>query len=167
MSAPKAKFTVAATDIARATLEATCYQVKAVLDAMATDAGADVKALRVDGGMTSSPQFLQIQADLVGLEVQRHAMKESATSFFSMTLDIQLKLCALCRSTALGAALCAGSAMGLFGWDLERPDTLGQVNSEGISSFKPRLDKSERERRARGWHRAVERARDWNEIPQE
>lgn len=50
--------------------------MKAVLDAMATDSGAPVTALRVDGGLTSSPQFLQIQADLSGLEVQRHAMKE-------------------------------------------------------------------------------------------
>lgn len=43
---------------------------------MATDSGAAVHSLRVDGGMTASEEFLQIQADLSGLEVQRHAMRE-------------------------------------------------------------------------------------------
>jgi glycerol kinase len=62
--------------IARATLEATCYQTKAILDAMVKDAGRELKSLRVDGGLTNSDECMQIQADIVGLEVQRPDMRE-------------------------------------------------------------------------------------------
>lgn len=54
---------------ARATLEATCYQTHAILDAMAKDSGIRLKALQVDGGMTNSDEAMQIQADVLGIQV--------------------------------------------------------------------------------------------------
>lgn len=46
--------------IARATLEATCYQTKAILDAMEKDSGKDLSELSVDGGMSNSNLAMQV-----------------------------------------------------------------------------------------------------------
>lgn len=58
------------------------------------------------------------------------------------------------RTTALGAALLAGHAIGLFGWDLSRPETLREVNRSGRRIFKPSISQAERQRRYKGWNRA-------------
>lgn len=55
--------------IARATLEATCYQTKAVLDSMSKDSGCNLTILKVDGGMVESDVAMQLQADILGIEV--------------------------------------------------------------------------------------------------
>ena len=47
--------------IARATLEATCYQTKAILDAMEKDSGQALSELAVDGGMSNSDLAMQVQ----------------------------------------------------------------------------------------------------------
>lgn len=65
------------------------------------------------------------------------------------------------RSTALGAALMAGAALKLFGWNLSAPATLSKVNTAGVKSFKPTLGFEEREKKYAGWNRAVERASKW------
>jgi glycerol kinase len=44
------------------------------------------------------------------------------------------------RSTALGSALLAGSAIGLFGWDINKPETLAEVNTKGHTDFVSKLD---------------------------
>ena len=46
--------------IARATLEATCFQTKAILDAMEKDAGVKLAELAVDGGMSNSDLCMQV-----------------------------------------------------------------------------------------------------------
>lgn len=46
--------------IARATLEATCYQTKAILDAMEKDSGKTLAVLAVDGGMSNSDLCMQV-----------------------------------------------------------------------------------------------------------
>ena len=69
----------------------------------------------------------------------------------------------LLRSTALGSALCAGAALKLFGWDLEKPETLAKVNTAGADTFKPKVSPEDRDARYRGWERAVQRAMRWNE----
>ena len=46
--------------IARATIEATCYQTKAILDAMEKDSGTTLHALAVDGGMSNSDVCMQV-----------------------------------------------------------------------------------------------------------
>lgn len=199
--------------IARATLEATCFQTKAILDAMALDQGISssrhnsppcsarstassfthshststsstssavsaftfpatpvsrrttprrpplqtrdslsaseytspgvLKLLKVDGGMSASDTLLQLQADLLGVAVERSEMKET---------------------TALGAALLAGHAIGLYGWDLNRPETLRQTNQAGKTVFKPKITKSQRSERYRGWNRAVSRSKGWFDV---
>ncbi|GMK59016.1 hypothetical protein CspeluHIS016_0700310 [Cutaneotrichosporon spelunceum] len=128
--------------IARATLEATCFQTRAILEAMAKDSKQMLKALRVDGGMTNSDICMQLQADILGIAVERPVMRES---------------------TALGSAICAGVGMGLFGWDLARPETLARVNVQGKTTFEPQIEESERAWRVRGWDRAVQRAMKWKE----
>jgi len=127
--------------IARATLEAAAFQTRAIISAMAKDSGVDLQHLKVDGGMTNGDLAMQLQADIGGFEVIRPEMRES---------------------TALGSALLAGSAIGLFGWDLSKPETLAKVNTKGSTSFNPRTTKEERALRWAGWQRAVERSKGWN-----
>ena len=62
--------------IARATLEATAFQTYAILECMQSDAGADLKKLKVDGGMTNGDVAMQILADLGGFIVVRPEMRE-------------------------------------------------------------------------------------------
>lgn len=128
--------------ICRAVLEAAAFQTKAVLDAMEKDSGVPLRALNVDGGMTNSDVFCQLQANILGLAVERPAMRET---------------------TALGSALLAGQAKGLFGWDLSKPETLKRVNMAGRDAFEPKIDEEKRKELLRQWWRAVERSRGWHE----
>lgn len=128
--------------ICRAVLEAACFQTKAVLDAMAKDSKLPLAALNVDGGMTNSDVFCQILADILGADVSRPAMRET---------------------TALGSALLAAHAKGLFGWDVTKPETLEKVNVTGRDVFKPRLEEAKRQELLKLWERGVERSRGWNQ----
>ena len=132
----------------RATIEATCFQTRAILEAMALDSGIRLKSLVVDGGMTNSDEAMQIQADLLGIGIERPQMRES---------------------TALGSALMAGSALGLFGWDINDPETLADVNCAGRQTFEPSISGEVRAAGVLGWERAVERSRGWKreQIEQE
>jgi glycerol kinase len=65
------------------------------------------------------------------------------------------------RSTALGSALLARSAIKLFGWDLNKPESLSEVNTKGIREFVPVVDEPVREKKWEGWQWAVERSRGW------
>jgi len=71
------------------------------------------------------------------------------------------------RSTALGAALLAGAAVKLYGWDLTKPETFAHVNEAGANRFKPKIGRELREKKWRDWNRAVERARGWDEDKEE
>lgn len=115
---------------------------------MSLDSGIRLKSLVVDGGMTNSDEAMQIQADLLGIAIERPQMRES---------------------TALGSALMAGSALGLWGWDLSKPETLKDVNTKGRHTFEPIISNEVRAAGVLGWERAVERARGWKceEIEQE
>ena len=83
--------------LARATLEAICFQTRDVLDAMARDSGVRLEVLKVDGGATVNDLLMQLQADILGVPVVRPVVTET---------------------TALGAAYAAGLAVG-FWQDLE------------------------------------------------
>ncbi len=121
--------------IARAALNAIALQSRDVLDAMHADSGISLSALRVDGGAAANNLLMQIQADVLGVPVQRPAVTET---------------------TALGAAYLAGLAVGFWpgvealeaAWSVER-------------TFEPRMSESERAALLEGWRRAIERARDW------
>ena len=71
------------------------------------------------------------------------------------------------RSTALGCALLAGSAIRLFGWDISKPETLDKVNTAGSRTFSPKLGEEERIKGWKGWQRAVEKSRGWEDVREE
>ncbi|KAJ3513187.1 hypothetical protein NM208_g15220 [Fusarium decemcellulare] len=122
--------------IVRATLEATCHQTAAILDAMASDSGHALDILAVDGGLSNSDLCMQTQADLSGVPVDRPAMRET---------------------TALGAAIAAGLATGVWN-ELEE---LHEVNRKGRKVFKPQLGTKDRSRMRKRWERAVDMSRGW------
>lgn len=121
--------------LARAAIEASAFQVREVILAMAADAGASMPELRVDGGMTVSDLLLAFQADILGVPVVRPRCLET---------------------TALGAAVAAGLACGF--WDSET-DLAGVVAEE--ARFEPRMSRETRRKRMSAWRRAVERSFDW------
>lgn len=122
--------------IVRATLEATCHQTAAILDAMASDSGHDLDILAVDGGLSNSDLCMQTQADLSGVPVDRPAMRET---------------------TALGAAIAAGLATGV--WD--ELEDLREVNRKNRTVFRPQADQKSVRRSRKRWERAVEMSRGW------
>lgn len=132
--------------VARATLEANAFQTRAVIESMTLDAHSDLAHLKVDGGMTNGDLAMEVLADVGGFEVVRPEMRES---------------------TALGSALLAGSAIGLFGWDISRPETLKEVNTARSTKFTPHTTEEQRSEAWRGWKRAVERSRGWFETAAE
>jgi glycerol kinase len=132
--------------VARATLEANAFQTHAVIESMKLDSKSELAHLKVDGGMTNGDLAMEVLADVGGFEVVRPEMRES---------------------TALGSALLAASAVGLFGWDITRPETLVDVNTARSTRFVPRTTQEERSKAWRGWQRAVERSRGWIETAEE
>lgn len=121
--------------LARATLEATAFQTREVLDAMNADSGVDLTELRVDGGMVANELLMQFQADILGTDVVAPKVTET---------------------TALGAAYAAGIAVGF--WEGEQ-DVIDNW-SEG-KRWTPKMDEKERERTYRLWKKAVTRTFDW------
>ncbi|KAG7095770.1 hypothetical protein E1B28_006475 [Marasmius oreades] len=128
--------------ICRATLEANAFQTRAIIESMKLDSGNELKHLKVDGGMTNGDLAMTVLADVGGFVVIRPEMRES---------------------TALGAALLAGCAIKLFGWDLTKPETLAEVNTLNNTEFKPALAEEKRQEKWEGWQKAVERAKAWEE----
>ena len=124
--------------IARATLEAICFQTRAVLDAMVADSGVQLEVLKVDGGATVNDTLMQLQADILGVPVVRPVVSET---------------------TALGAAYAAGLATG-FWKDL---DQLRQ-NWKADRRWEPRSTADQRESSYRGWQKAVERTLNWVDV---
>lgn len=123
--------------IARAALESIAFQVADVLDAVHSDTGTPLGALRVDGGAAVNDLMMQFQADLLGVPVVRPRVTET---------------------TALGAAYLAGLAVGFWA----NPDAL-RAKRQGDATFKPQMDQPERSRRRAHWQRAVERSKNWIE----
>src|SRR5215475_6585711 len=118
--------------LARATLEAICFQTRDVLDAMVKDSGVRLSTLRVDGGATANNLLMQMQADILGVRVVRPVVAET---------------------TALGAAYAAGLAVG-FWKDTDSLRSQWKVDRE----WEPRWSEDQREEAYRGWKKAVERS---------
>jgi glycerol kinase len=118
--------------IARATLDAVCYQSRDLLEAMRAD-GTHIAVLRVDGGMAENDWLMQRLADLLGLPVERPKVTET---------------------TALGAAFLAGLGCGLYA----SLDELGALWSLD-RAFTPVLEARQREFSYEGWKDAVARLR--------
>jgi glycerol kinase len=124
--------------IARAALEGIALQVMDVLKAMEGDAGIRLKELRVDGGASANDLLMQLQADLLGVPVVRPKVAET---------------------TALGAAYLAGLAVGYW---KDQADIARQWQVD--ARFTPKMKPAERSRIAKGWTRALERAKKWEEA---
>jgi glycerol kinase len=123
--------------IARATLEATAYQTRDVIDAMEADSGVTLSTLKVDGGMVGNTTLMQFQSDILGVPVQRPRIAET---------------------TALGAAYAAGLATGFW----SSLDELRE-NWEAGGTWNPTMAEPERARLYAGWKKAVSRSFDWVE----
>ena len=121
--------------IIRATLDSLCYQTHDVLRAMEADSGIALASLKVDGGASANNYLMQTQADLIHAPVERPRCVET---------------------TAMGAAYLAGLAVGYWesreavrkNWAIER-------------IFTPEIAAEEREKRLRGWSKAVKCALGW------
>lgn len=122
-------------EIARAGLEAVCFQTRDLMEAMAADMKGPglpaPSALRVDGGMVANDVFCQYLADLTGRPIDRPQIVET---------------------TALGAAYLAGLGAGVYksehelakNWRLDR-------------RFEPKLSAATRDARYADWKDAVSR----------
>lgn len=121
--------------VARAALEAIALSVADVVDCMQEDAGVKPERLRVDGGASANDLLLQIQADVLGLAVDRPAVLET---------------------TALGAGLLAGMAVGFYA------DATAVADARRVErSFMPRMEPAVRTRMRALWRDAVERSKGW------
>ncbi|MEP6598616.1 MAG: glycerol kinase GlpK [Actinomycetota bacterium] len=124
--------------LARATLEAICYQSKDVADAMEQDSGVKLDVLKVDGGVTANDLCMQMQADILGVPVSRPVVAET---------------------TALGAAYAAGLATGFW----SNTDELVQNWNES-KRWEPQWSDEQRELGHAGWKKAVQRTLDWVDV---
>ena len=123
--------------IIRAALESIAYQSRDLIDAMAEDSGCKLTSLKVDGGASRNNLLMQFQADITGAEVVRPIITET---------------------TALGAAYLAGLAVGF--WKSKEEIAKKWAVSE---KYEPALDEDTKERLYKGWKKAVERAKGWEE----
>jgi glycerol kinase len=123
--------------LARATLEATAYQTREVLDAMEKDSGVKLTALKVDGGMVYNNTLMQFQSDILGVPVIRPKVAET---------------------TALGAAYAAGLATGFW----SNTDEM-RKNWQVDHTWEPKMADEQRAKLFAGWKKAVTRTFDWVE----
>ena len=121
--------------IVRATLDSMTYQTNDVLSAMEADSGIKLAALKVDGGASANNYLVQTQSDISGAPVLRPQCVET---------------------TAMGAAYLAGLAVGYWN-DLEEIRRNWAVDR----NFSPKISPEEREKRLRGWKKAVRCTMDW------
>src|SRR3954449_5838919 len=124
--------------LARATLEAICYQSRDVAEAMEKDSGVHLEVLKVDGGVTANELCVQIQADVLGVQVSRPVVAET---------------------TALGAAYAAGLAVGFW----KDTDEMRQNWNES-KHWDPAWSDEQRETGYAQWKKAVQRTLDWVEV---
>ena len=118
--------------IIRATLEAIAYQVKDIVDIMEKETGNRLKSLRVDGGACRNNFLMQFQADILGIKIVRPAITET---------------------TAKGAAMLAGLAVGFWtAAELKKTLALEEI-------FSPRMNDKTRKALYSGWLAAVKKAR--------
>ncbi|MFM2476074.1 glycerol kinase GlpK [Celerinatantimonas sp. MCCC 1A17872] len=127
--------------VIRAALESIAYQSRDILDAMQQDSGLKLAKLKVDGGAVANDFLMQFQSDIMGTRVERPKMIES---------------------TALGAALLAGLAVGFW------PSTDAIRKSLEIDqTFAPQMPREDRENRYKGWKKAVKRSLAWDKEDDE
>ncbi len=124
--------------LARATLEAICYQTRDVVEAMAADSGVTLDVLKVDGGVTANNLCMQLQADILGVPVSRPVVAET---------------------TALGAAYAAGLAAGFW-----RDTAELQANWSQSRRWEPTWSEDRRAAGYAGWKKAIDRTLNWVDV---
>ncbi len=123
--------------ICRAVLESITFQMTDLLEAMQDDSSIKITDLRVDGGASVSNIMMQIQADMIGCEVNRPKNVET---------------------TALGAAYLAGLAVGVW------KDKEEISNNRVVDKvFTRQISQQKRDALYHDWKRAVERSFAWIE----
>lgn len=121
--------------LARAVLESIAFESYDLFKTMEQESKMPIKELRVDGGASKSSFLMQFQSDL-----------------------LQRKVCRPCclETTALGAAMLAGLAVGM--WDsLEELKSLWKSNTE----FSPALQPKQIEHSVSRWHKSVKCCLNW------
>ena len=103
---------------------------------MEKDSGHKLEGLAVDGGMSNSDLCMQNQADIIGIPVNRPVMRET---------------------TALGAAIAAGFAVGIW----KQFDELKEINKEDRMIFEPQIPKKKGDAMFKKWEQAVEMSKGW------
>ena len=121
--------------LARAALEAICYQTRDVMDAMVADSGVPMTEMRVDGGITANSLCMQMQADIMGIDITRPLITET---------------------TALGAAYAAGLATGVWA-NTDELKALWQQSRR----WNPTSTEEGRAIGYSGWKKAIERTLNW------
>ena len=124
--------------IIRAALESIAYQTRDVLEAMQQDSNIELKELKVDGGAVKNNFLMQFQADILGVPVTRPEVTET---------------------TALGAALLAGLAVGFWKSKKELSD-MWRIDR----TFAPEMHEHSRDKLYRNWQKAVSKALYWEEV---
>ncbi|MFC5938292.1 glycerol kinase GlpK [Corynebacterium choanae] len=122
--------------IARAALEAVAFQTREVVAAMNQDAGVELQALKVDGGMVGNSLLMQFQAD----QLQCPVIVPQVT-----------------ETTALGAAYAAGLGVGVYA-DLAEIRGLWRA----ATTYYPQ-DAPDRDSAFARWSKGVARSFDWVE----
>ncbi len=121
--------------VVRAALESIAYQSADLMDAMVKDCGHVPTQLQVDGGASANAFLMQFQSDIMGVPVVRPQVMET---------------------TALGAALLAGLAVGVYA----SPEDTAAVWQRDLM-FEPQMEEHHRAQLLHGWHKAVERSLAW------
>lgn len=123
--------------LARAALDAICYQTMEIMDAMVADSGIAMTEMKVDGGITANQLCMQLQADVMGIDIVKPLITET---------------------TALGAAYAAGLAIGFW-------KSTDEVKAQWRQDrrWKPESDEETRALGATQWKRAVARTFNWLE----
>ena len=121
--------------IARATLEAICYQTYDVIRAMEEETGTKIEILRVDGGITQNQLCMQLQADILQKEISRPVVAET---------------------TALGAAYAAGLAVGFW---KNKSDLMSQWQES--HHWTPSISAKQAHAGLLNWNKAIERTLNW------
>jgi len=121
--------------LARAALDAICYQTMEIIDAMVADSGIAMTEMKVDGGITANQLCMQLQADVMGIDIVKPLITET---------------------TALGAAYAAGLAIGFW-------QSTDEVKAQWRQDrrWHPERDEKTRTIGAARWKQAVERTFNW------
>ena len=105
---------------------------------MEEDSGIKLRTLKVDGGAVSNDFLMQFQSDMLGVPVERPVFTET---------------------TAMGAAFLAGLAVGFW---TDRTEIATRLEID--RRFAPAMPVELREKKYRGWKKAVERSRSWEDA---